>query len=317
MLNGVNNAGGRPRVHHAFLDWGTNDCRIWLLDQEGSIAERIESATGIQAVPKGGFENVLTEAVSDWRSTHGPLSILAAGMIGSRNGWVEMPYVPTPSGLADIARATRRVALQSGDVITFFPGLTDPNARPFPDVMRGEETQLAGLGLERDLVAVIPGGHAKWARIAGGRIESFQTFVTGETISCLVAHSFLARPAVRPAQTNIGAFERGLAIALNPDSSAGGLLARLFSLRTGWLAAGLMADEIADCLTGIITGWEFVEARDAGWFVAGDSVVIVGDGDRTDLYRRAAVASGLAPTIASAELGPRGALSILGAAGLS
>ena len=316
MIKGVNisRPWGAKSVDHAFLDWGTNECRIWLLNDRGEVADRIETRTGIQSVLKGDFETLLTAAIDGWRNVHGPLSILAVGMIGSRNGWIEMPYVPTPSTLADMARATRRITLRSGDMVTFFPGLTDPRSRPFPDVMRGEETQLAGLGLERDLVAVIPGGHAKWARIAHGRIEGFQTFVTGELVTCLANHSFLARAAVKPERPNIAAFDRGLAVALRQDAGAGGLLARLFTLRTGWLAAGLAADEIADCLAGIVIGWEFMEARAAGWFVEGDNVLIVGDDARSDLYRRAALACSLSPSVSSADIAPRGALSILKAA---
>src|SRR5688572_29600792 len=129
----------RQRV---IVDWGTSSFRANLVDPRGTTRDRIETGDGIQSISKDHFPNVLDRALSPWRSVHGPLSIYAAGMIGSRNGWVEMPYVPTPADAPALAAAVKRIALPSGDTITFIPGLTERSARPFPDVMRGEETQL-------------------------------------------------------------------------------------------------------------------------------------------------------------------------------
>jgi 2-dehydro-3-deoxygalactonokinase len=291
------------------LDWGTTSFRALLVDAEGAVSDRIETQSGIQSVPEKSFEAVLTRAIAPWRAAHGPLPILAAGMIGSRNGWVEMPYVETPAGVEEIAHAARRVRLADGGDVLFMPGLTDRSARPFPDVMRGEETQLVGLGLERDRLVVLPGTHCKWARIGGGRILRFRTFVTGEVFATLSSHSFIAQMAQPQPRPNWAAFARGLDAARDPGTGTG-LLSRLFSVRTGWLAGELEAEEASDYLSGLILGTEFQEVAALGWVEAGEEIAIVGSERLVELYRRAASAFGLAPHPGPAEASLRGCLAI-------
>jgi 2-dehydro-3-deoxygalactonokinase len=102
-----------------------------------------------------------------------------------------------------------------------------------PDVMRGEETQIAGaLALRPDLAAgarlVLPGTHSKWARVADGRIETFVTFMTGELFALLRDDSILGR-AAEPAAGAGGeaAFQRGVNAARAPE----GVAPLLFSTR--------------------------------------------------------------------------------------
>ncbi|RVQ06402.1 2-dehydro-3-deoxygalactonokinase, partial [Sinorhizobium meliloti] len=177
------------------LDWGTTGFRAFLVRSDGSLVDQKEDERGIQSIAKGEHGRVVSEALASWRAEYGPLDIVTAGMIGSRNGWIEMPYVPTPASAADVAAAARTEGLPEGDRITFLPGLTDPTGFPFPDVMRGEEAQLVGFGLDKDIIVVLPGTHAKWAEIRGGHIERFRTFVTGEIYATLADHSFLSKVA--------------------------------------------------------------------------------------------------------------------------
>ena len=60
-------------------------------------------------------------------------------MITSRNGWVEVPYVDAPAGVVELAAGARQITLMNGATVTFLPGMRDPAAEPFSDVMRGEE----------------------------------------------------------------------------------------------------------------------------------------------------------------------------------
>jgi 2-dehydro-3-deoxygalactonokinase len=293
------------------LDWGTSSFRALLVDAAGGVADRVETHDGIKSVPQAAFEAVLARAIAPWRAAHGLVPILAAGMIGSRNGWVEMPYVETPAGIADIARAVRCVKLADGGDMLFIPGLTDRSARPFPDVMRGEETQLVGLGLTRDLTAVLPGTHCKWARIENGRIARFRTLVTGEVFETLSRHSFIAQMAKPQSAPDWAAFARGLEAARDPSAGTG-LLSRLFSLRTGWLAGELVAEAAGDYLSGLLLGCEFGEVAGLGWFRPGDEVAIIGADALVERYRRAAVAFGLAPRRGPEDAALRGALAVAG-----
>jgi len=283
------------------LDWGTTSFRAFLVDHSGTILDRVETADGIRTVVDRRFADIVACLLAPWRDVHGSVPILAAGMIGSRNGWFEAPYVATPADARDLAAAVRTESLQNGGTITFFPGLIDRTARPFPDVMRGEETQLVGLGLERDATVILPGTHSKWARIEGGRITRFRTFATGEVFATLADHSFLANVANRSAEPNWRAFARGLDV-VRAENGCAGLLSRIFTVRTGWLASAIDAGEMIDYLSGIVVGSEFAEAAAQGWHADGDAVIVVGDKDIAEIYRVAAEGFRL-----SVALGPENA----------
>ena len=63
-------------------------------------------------------------------------------MAGARQGWVEAPYLKTPTRLDALHEGAIRIDAP-GD-IRILPGIAQ--ARPDrPDVMRGEETQLLGV----------------------------------------------------------------------------------------------------------------------------------------------------------------------------
>jgi 2-dehydro-3-deoxygalactonokinase len=286
------------------LDWGTSSFRAFLVDASGAILDRVETADGIRTVADRGFAGIVARVLAPWREDHGSLSILAAGMIGSRNGWFEAPYVVTPAGASDLAAAVRTEQLQAGGTITFFPGLIDRGARPFPDVMRGEETQLVGLGLDQDATVVLPGTHSKWARIEGGRITRFRSFATGEVFATMTDHSFLAHVAKRPAKPDWRAFARGLDVVRLAEDGGAGLLSRIFTVRTGWLAGAIDPSEMVDYLSGIVVGCEFAEAAQQGWHDGG-AVTIVGGDDVAQVYRTAAEKFGL-----SVSLGPENAALI-------
>jgi hypothetical protein len=71
-----------------------------------------------------------------------------AGMVGSRNGWVEVPYVDCPAGIPRLAASLTRMPLGDGIDALIVPGLITRDADGTPDVMRGEETKIAGAGLD-------------------------------------------------------------------------------------------------------------------------------------------------------------------------
>lgn len=96
------------------LDWGTTGFRAFLVRSDGSLVDQKEGERGIQSIAKGEHGRVVSEALASWRAEYGPLDIVAAGMIGSRNGWIEMPYVPTPASAADVAAAARTEGLRKG-----------------------------------------------------------------------------------------------------------------------------------------------------------------------------------------------------------
>ena len=125
------------------VDWGTTSFRAYRLTREGVIRDRRSVPRGIMAVPDGRFADTLREEIGPWLAV-GERHVLLSGMIGSRQGWVEAPYLPCPAGAADIARALIEIPFDWAQ-LRLVPGLSCADAAGVPEVMRGEETQLAGV----------------------------------------------------------------------------------------------------------------------------------------------------------------------------
>ena len=188
------------------IDWGTTAFRAYRLAPGGTILDRRESEGGILSVPECGFPAALSAAIGPWLA-EGERLVLLCGMVGSRQGWVEAPYLPCPAGPAEIAAALTPLPFDGARCL-LVPGLTTRDAGGVPDVMRGEETKLIGLLAElgtAEALACLPGTHAKWARLSGGRITHFATQMTGEVRAVLLEHSILGRLA-KDAPTDEAAF---------------------------------------------------------------------------------------------------------------
>ena len=289
------------------VDWGTTSLRAALVDADGRELDSLETAQGISTLKTGEHEDTLMTALSPWFLKYGAVPVAALGMITSRNGWVEIPYVPCPAGPIELAAGTTKRSLPNGSDLVFLAGLTDLARRPFPDVMRGEETQIVGHGLAEDATLIIPGTHSKWASVKAGRIDSFQTFVTGEIFALLMNHSFIARGAAQPPVDDIAAFHLGIDEAKNSKA----MLSVLFSARTGGLAGKLSATQLRSYVHGLVIGQEFHQAHDTGWYSDGHKATIIGNDGLNDLYRIAAKAFGLDISLGADDVLHRGALDIL------
>ena len=138
-----------------------------------------------------GFEPAFIDLVGDWIGDD--TTVIACGMVGARQGWAEAAYRPCPCPPPGLAEATRVTARDARLDVFVLPGVRQDTP---PDVMRGEETQIAGFLAGRpdfDGVLCLPGTHAKWVRISAGEIVSFQTFMTGEMYQLLASQSVLTR----------------------------------------------------------------------------------------------------------------------------
>src|SRR5690242_10572827 len=80
------------------IDWGTSSFRAYRLGVAGEVLEQRSAPAGILA-SQGRFEATLHDQVAGWDDE----LILMAGMVGSRNGWREVPYVACPAGAGEIA----------------------------------------------------------------------------------------------------------------------------------------------------------------------------------------------------------------------
>ena len=252
------------------VDWGTSNFRAYRFAADGSIADTHQAAAGILTVPPGGFEAVLEREIGAWLD--GPAEVFLSGMITSRNGWVETPYVELPASLAALAAGAVVRSTRRGTALHFLPGVAAHS--PLPDVMRGEEIQIFGsVGPGEDATLILPGTHSKWARVEGGRLTAYRTFMTGEAFAVLKGHSILGRLMPEGAASPAGAFAAGVRQALANTSA--GLLSDIFTTRAGALLASFPPEEIAERLSGILIGHEIRGGLSLGW-PAGD-LILVGD----------------------------------------
>jgi len=292
------------------IDWGTTSFRASLCSQAGQQLDFIENDRGISVVPPGTHESELMNLIGEWLGDHGPMTIYALGMITSRNGWIEVPYVSCPASLAELANGSVRKQLSDGSEVVFLAGINDPARQPYPDVMRGEETQIVGFGLAQNLTVVLPGTHSKWARISEQRINSFQTFVTGELYALLSQHSFIAKSGPAKPEPDYASFDLGLRTALQGSPEHSALPTLLFSARTGMLAGELEPGQIRDYVSGLLIGHEFACAIACGWIKKGDQIGIVGNDGLNDRYARAASIADLSVKQGNEQAGLNGALLI-------
>jgi len=131
-------------------------------------------------VENGKFAAVLEAQAEDWIAA-GDGPVMMSGMIGSRQGWLEVPYAACPAGFEEIATGMRKVTWDGGTA-WIAPGLSCHDEAGVPDVMRGEEVQILGvldrLGPGAHTVC-LPGTHSKWVEVTDGRIMRFTTHMPG------------------------------------------------------------------------------------------------------------------------------------------
>ena len=262
------------------VDWGTTNRRAYLIDGERRCAGEFEDSEGVLSVPAGGFER----AVADIRSRLGDKPLLMAGMVGSNRGWVEAPYVPCPAGLDEVASAL----VWAGERAGIVPGVCDGERA---DVMRGEEVQLLGAAadglIEPDCLVCHPGTHNKWARVAGGRIASFRTIMTGELFNLLKEHSVLADLLAGPAEPG-DAFEAGVRQGLAADVQP-----ELFAVRARVLLGKARREDAASWTSGLLIGGDVRSGLEAT--APGTRIVVMGRPELTRLYSAAIAIAGREP----------------------
>jgi 2-dehydro-3-deoxygalactonokinase len=275
----------------AAVDWGTTRMRVWLIDKDGKVVAERRGDDGLITAQQKGFSTILEGHLAAMAAPEA-LPVIICGMAGSRQGWLEAPYVTVPAPLSAILAGAARVPGQRRD-IRIVPGLAQRQIDA-PDVMRGEETQLAGAGLlakGRQLVCM-PGTHSKWVLVEDGTVAGFGTWPTGELFSVLAAHSILRHSLgenPKPVTSDNPFFRDWCRKAL---AAGGDVTSRLFSIRAAGLLQDLKADDAAACLSGLLIGGEIASAN-RRYGASAAPVVLVASGALGTLYGEALSLSGL------------------------
>ena len=286
-------------------DWGTSNLRLWALGPGGDVLAERASPEGMGSLTPDQFEPALLRLCADLLAPDRVTPVLICGMAGAKQGWIEAPYaqIPcAPAGTAPVTAPTTDPRLW----VRILPGLCQMDP---PDVMRGEETQIAGfLALEPgfDGTLCLPGTHTKWVRVSDGQVQHFRTAMTGETFAVMSRHSVL-RHSLSDDTPDEATFAEALTRAARAPE---GLLADLFTVRSGALLSGSTPAQAAGRLSGLLIGAELAGARDL-W--EDRETVIIGSPALTARYGAALALLGArarpAPTADLALHGLRAALS--------
>lgn len=297
-----------------FADWGTTNRRAWAIDRAGAVLERRRDHQGLLGVKDRAFEASFRGFVGDWLETaEAGAPVVMGGMVGSKLGWREAPYLETPVAFADLARNLTSLPDLDGHPLRIVPGLAS-RAPGRTDVMRGEECQLYGLWLgdRDDRFCVLPGTHSKWAEICGKGVAAFRTYMTGEVFGQLTSSGTIAQLMRRDAPHDPAAFQRG--IESSEGVSAGGLLNRLFGIRAQGLFAEIQPEAVASHLSGLLIG---AEVRDALSMARDRRVEVIGSPNMIKLYVEALGVLGVeAEAVEGDRLFRTALLAIAQAAGL-
>ncbi|WP_342118571.1 2-dehydro-3-deoxygalactonokinase [Pseudoduganella sp. OTU4001] len=258
------------------IDWGTSNRRAYLIDANGACTLRHSDDQGMLAVRPH-----FAQSIEDLLAAMGLPSdtpVIASGMVGSAQGWHEVPYLDASVPLRKLPQHLLRVAPDRFIV----PGYCQRGEDI--DVMRGEETQLLGalaLG-HADGWVVLPGTHSKWVLLRDGVIQQIRTFMTGELYATLGAHGTLA-PLMGGPESE-AAFAEGMQAARRraPLSNA------LFRVRARVVAGAMPAADARSFLSGLLIGTEFVAAQDAS-----DTIISIASPALQQLYATAAAQFGL------------------------
>jgi 2-dehydro-3-deoxygalactonokinase len=276
-------------------DWGTSNFRLWLLSGDGTPLEELRSEEGLTRLPDRNFAAVLETKLAEMNAPSG-LPVVICGMAGSRQGWVEAPYVETPASLDTVLLNAVRVPGLRRDV-RILPGIAQKSAS-VPDVMRGEETQLLGIsGLGGDQTVCMPGTHCKWVSLRGRVVTGFTTFLTGELYSVFSNSTLLKHsvdPAARVQPDNAEFLDTCAALIQEPDL----LTARLFTIRAAGLLHGQSPLRASAVLSGLLIGAEIGAARKT---YRSSDVTLVGAGRLGTLYEAALALAGCKVTPVDAE----------------
>ncbi len=243
------------------IDWGSSSFRAYLMSEAGEVLDEVASVDGIGSVLAGAYPVTLKRLIGRWLDAHPSLPIIASGMVGSRHGWREAPYVSLPAGPGDVA--SRMIEVEAdGRRVALAPGLSYVDEAGQPDVIRGEETEIFGIADAGVSLIVLPGSHSKWARIEGGRVVAFRTYVTGELFAALRDHTLAGAfaklaPAKAPGKPFALGAERGAAAAACQGKS--GLIGLMFGARSLPLMGGLAEDDAGEYLSGLLIGAEIGE----------------------------------------------------------
>lgn len=181
------------------IDTGTTNTRISLIEGH-KIIYTLKYKVGVGDVKNDPdiLKNTIKSGIKEIsKENDGIECIIACGMITSELGLCNLEHIFVPCGIKEIANGLHNTKIPEICELPFvFVRGVKTMGENFEstDVMRGEETELAGLGedFEADCLYVLPGSHSKLIYTDDkGRISHFSTELTGELMSAVASNTIL------------------------------------------------------------------------------------------------------------------------------
>ena len=277
-------------------DWGTSNLRIWGIDHRGQVIDTINNGKGMSSLIPSEFEPYLISLIESWLPKEGNVKcpIIICGMAGAKTGWKEAAYLKAPCPPINKEKIIQVETDDQRISVSIVPGIMQTSP---PDVMRGEETQIAGYlskNPDFDGIICLPGTHTKWVHISANEIVSFKTFMTGEIFLSLSERSIL-KTSVQSNDFDSTSF---LEAFEDTYSNPALLSSKLFGLRAADLLENTSTKFLKSKLSGYLIGSELAGAK-SYWL--GQNIIMIGNNDLCILYQKALKKLGLNATIENTQ----------------
>ncbi len=257
------------------VDWGTSSFRAYLI-KDDVVFDTIETNDGMKFVKDKNFENTFIYLIEKWLIKDKKIDVLASGMLGARQGWIEAPYEKAPCKLNNISYVSP-ILFDNRISLKIFSGISQNDP---PDVMRGEETQIAGFLTNNNNFKgsiCLPGTHSKWIKINKNSLEKFRTFMTGELFEIISKNSVLSYSMISDNLDKAEILNSADKIMKKPELFANAL----FQLRADDLLNTKGAIIYRSRLSGYLLAMELVGSLD---FWKNNDIVLIGNIDLIELY---------------------------------
>jgi 2-dehydro-3-deoxygalactonokinase len=242
------------------------------------------------------FEPYLISLIESWLPKEGNAKcpIIICGMAGAKTGWKEAAYLKAPCPPINKKKIIQVETDDQRISVSIVPGIMQTSP---PDVMRGEETQIAGYLSKNpnfDGIICLPGTHTKWAHISANEIVSFKTFMTGEIFLSLSERSIL-KTSVQSNDFDSTSFLEAFEYTYSNPAL---LSSKLFGLRAADLLENTSTKFLKSKLSGYLIGCELAGAK-SYWL--GQNIIMIGNNDLCILYQKALKKLGMNATIENTQ----------------
>ena len=266
-------------MHILTIDTGTTNTRTKLWSEGEVVAfssievgVRDTSITGSKEKLQAGVKQAIVETLSNAKCDADQVDLfLAAGMITSNVGLIEVPHVVAPAGVMDLAEgmASANIPEVLDWPIWFVPGIKNdvPTVTPenceAMDIMRGEEVETFGIlehvGTKGPALLILPGSHTKFVHVdEKGQVTACVTTIAGELLSVITNGTILASALNHSFATTV---DEKMVLLGAAEVQAVGLNRTCFSVRILDQFTDLSYEEKASYLAGAVVGTDLMAIK--------------------------------------------------------